>query len=159
MYCNTLACIAEMRAGSVSQYSLVYCDLRAAEGLALYCNTMHSQDRQLCRDTAGWALAWACWARRQALGRGRWGDRRTGASGPAGVSRRAGAGGRAGSRRAGARGAQAGRRQRARQAQAWARGVRGLGARGARPGLACVQAKRAGWSAGPSWCTVHLAQF
>ena len=33
-------------------------------------------------------------------------------------------------------------------AQAWVRGARGLGV-----------PVRAGWSAGPSWCTVHLAQF
>ena len=53
MYFNTLACIAEMRAETVSQYSLVYCDLRAAGGLALYSNTMHNQEKQPCRDTAG----------------------------------------------------------------------------------------------------------
>ena len=70
-----------------------------------------------------------------------------------------GAGARADAHAAGAREAQAGRRQRARQAQqvqAWHR-----------PGRAghvawaclCMQVGRAGWSAGPSWCTVHLAQF
>ena len=41
----------------------MYCDLKAAGGLALYCNTMHSQVM-----TGGWALGWA-W--QQALGRWR----------------------------------------------------------------------------------------
>ena len=104
-----------------------------------------------------WALGWA-------LGAGRWAARRLRAeragrarqasvSGRAGErewgvqARSAGAQGRAERRRAGTRGAQAGRRQRARQAQAcaghwaWARGARGVGARGA-------QAGHAGWSAG-----------
>ena len=163
MYCNTLACIAEMRAGTVSQYSLVYCDLRAVGGLALYCNTMHSQDSQPCRDTTGWALGWACWARRQALGRGRWGD------GLAGMSRRAGRGrkrrrqARRGARSAGEQ--SAGRPAGAGRARgvgarlgsaAWAHGV---GARRAAWACLCARPGRAGWSAGPSWCTVHLAQF
>ena len=39
----------------------MYCDLKAAGGLALYCNTMHIQVM-----TGGWALGWA-W--QQALGR------------------------------------------------------------------------------------------
>ena len=109
----------------------MYCDLRAAGGLALYCNTMHSQDRQPCRDTTGWALGWACWARRQALGR--WGDRRAGASRRTGVSGR----GRTRRRQAavgatGVGGVQA-------WAQAWARGESGVGVRGARPGRACAR--------------------
>ena len=49
---------------SVLQYTALYCVMKAAGGLALYCNIMHSQDRQPCRDIAGWALGWACWARR-----------------------------------------------------------------------------------------------
>ena len=48
-----------------------------------------------------------------------------------------------------------------------ARGRQARGARGARRGRGgsaawaclCAQAGRAGWSAGPSWCTMPLAQF
>ena len=70
MYCNTLTCIAE-RAETVSQYSLVYCDLRAAGALALYCNTMYS--RVVTQQAGRWcAQAWALGrARRKARGRGR----------------------------------------------------------------------------------------
>ena len=39
------------------------------------------------------------------------------------------------------------------------RGVDARGARRAAWACLCTQAGRAGWSAGPSWCTVHLAQF
>ena len=88
----TLPCIGEMRAETVSQYSLVYCDLRAAGGLALYSNTMHSQDRQPCRDTVGWALGWE-WQQARSKS---WGARaRRGRARGAGVlhKRAAGAGG------------------------------------------------------------------
>ena len=69
---------------------------------------------------------------------------------------------------AGARGRRAGGRARqeratSRRGAREAHSVGARGARGARPGRAwaclCAQAGCAGWSAGPSWCTVHLAQF
>ena len=77
---------------------------------------------------------------------------------------------RAGGRRRGRWGAQGGRRIGA-YWQANARQAGGTGARGAQAERAregrrrsarcwlCAQAGRAGWPAGPSWCTVHLAQF
>ena len=49
MYCNTLARIAEKRAETVSQYSLVYCGRKAAVGKivsqysSLYCDRGHGR--------------------------------------------------------------------------------------------------------------------
>ena len=87
-YCNTGNCIARRQLGGwriVSQYNLVYCDLKAAGGLALYCNTMHSQDMGkrwaravgLC-DTA---LGAATRPGAQQAQAGRWGTQAAGALG------------------------------------------------------------------------------
>ena len=144
MYCNTLTCIAE-RAETVSQYSLVYCDLRAAGALALYCNTMYS--RVVTQQAGCWcAQAWALGrARRKARGRGRgrkckractrgsWAQAggsvthgARGARGRGAAARGRGAAAR-GRGAAGARQRAAGARQRAagaRQREAWALGTR-----------------------------------
>ena len=72
------------------------------------------------------------------------------------ASGRAGAGGHAGGRSAGARDVKAGRRQRPRQAWAQAGASEALGEGRAAWTCQCAQAGRAGWSTGPSWCTVHL---
>ena len=81
---------------------------------------------------------------------GRTGGKRVGVRGEQAATRAAGAAG------VGTRGAGLGPAGRA----AWAYGARCVGARGARRGRAC--ARKLGMlagSAGPSWCTVHLAQF
>ena len=153
LYHNTLHCIvAETLAVGriVSQYSSLYCDRGKAWTVLQYSHCAHDIAKLGAGQGAGGAAGRAGRAGK------RWGDKRAGASGRAGMSGRAVADGRAGGRRAGARGAQAGRRQRARQAQTGRR--RGRAGRAAWACL-CAQAGRAGWSAGPSWCTVHLAQF
>ena len=63
-------------------------------------------------------------------------------------------------KRAGARRAQAAERAAgAGKVQAWARGALGGGGGGATWACLYAQGGRDCWSVGPSWCTVHLAQF
>ena len=126
----------------------------------LYCNTVTVAPTR--RAGAGLGT--------RALGRAfrRW------AGAQAGSGRGQSVGGQARSRRWGAQqalsaqrahAAGASRARRSGRAGSWARGV-GRGARGVGPRreraawvCLCSQAGRAGWSVGPSWCTVHLAQF
>ena len=153
LYCNRRG----LEGGSsVLQYTALYCNLKGyarLDCIAIQCpaKPRYGQGVRNCGrwGAQAWALGcarreargWACWARRQALGRGRWGGRNAGVR--AGVRARASVKARASVRA---------------RAGAWARAdAQAAGAQG-RSGRAAVRRwERAGWL----WAvhSVHTACF